>query len=111
VTSWRARPELAEGLRLLATGASRAAHEVFEDAWRAHRPAPIGDLSRALSQWAAACVHWESRRESGFRSLAGKCAATVSRADVEREFGTSDLAAWMLRVSAGTEVVDPRVLP
>jgi predicted metal-dependent hydrolase len=111
VTSWRARPELAEGLRLLATGDSRAAHEAFEDAWRAHRSAPIGDLARALSQWAAACVHWESQRESGFRSLAAKCAAAVSHADIVRQFGTSELAAWMLRVAAGNESTDPRVLP
>lgn len=107
---WRARPELAEGLRLLALKSTLESHESFEDSWRAHRQSAIGDVARAFAQWTAACVHWENGRESGFRSLATKCAARLADEALDREFDTRALSEWMTRVSTRSQTVDPRVL-
>ncbi len=107
----RERAELAEGLRLLAEHEARAAHESFEDVWRAHTGTQLGEVARALSQWAAACVHRENGRDAGFQSLAQKCARRLAEAEVASEFQTAALAAWMARAAAASEPVDPCDLP
>lgn len=104
--SWRAAPELADALAQLDAGETRAAHEAFEDVWRAHRASSLGEVARALSQWAAACIHLESGRETGFRSLAVKCAERLSAAQVVAEFGTEPLATWIAETAR-----DPRARP
>ncbi len=108
---WRARPELAEGLRLLASGSARESHEAFEDVWRAHRDSSVGELARAFAQWTAACVHWQNGRAPGYRSLAAKCAERLAEETLDREFDTRALSEWMARVSTRSQEVDPRVLP
>lgn len=95
MTRWRAAPELARGLRLFDAGETRAAHEAWEAAWRAHAGSALGDVARALSQWAAACVHLEAGREAGFRSLAAKSAAALASESLDARFDTRPLAAWI----------------
>lgn len=108
---WRARPELAEGLRLLAAGCTRESHEAFEDVWRAHPGSALGEVARAFAQWTAACVHWENGRESGYRSLAEKCSRRLAEAAIEHDFDTRALSDWMAQVATRGREVDPRVLP
>lgn len=98
---WRGAPELADGVRLYESGATRAAHEAWESVWRAHRGEALGRVARALSQWAAACLHLEGGREPGFRSLAARCAAALDDADLDARFDTRPLAAWIARAAAG----------
>jgi len=110
VSRWRTAPEFAEGIRLFDAGATRAAHESFEEAWRAQRGTALGEVARALAQWAAACVHLEEGRAHGFQSLAAKCADRLAQPEIDAEFGTRPLSAWMARAaaaSAGPGVVRP----
>jgi len=106
VNSWRAAPELAAALAQLDSGETRAAHDAFEDVWRAHRGSALGEVARALSQWSAACVHHEFGRETGFRSLAAKCADRLSAVEVTAEFDTTELAGWIREAAR-----DPRARP
>lgn len=105
---WRSAPELGAGLRLFRAGETRAAHESWEEAWRAHAGTTLGEVARALSQWAAACVHREGGREPGFRSLAAKAAARLAAADVDAEHGTRALSERIARAAAGAGEADAR---
>jgi predicted metal-dependent hydrolase len=67
---WRA------GARELAAGRARAAHDAWEEEWRARRGSDEGEVLRALAQYAAALVHRAEDRERGCRSL---CAAAAAR--------------------------------
>lgn len=107
MSRWRAAPELAAGLRLLESGATRAAHEAWESAWRAHAGTPLGEVARALSQWAAACVHLENGREPGFRSLAAKSAARLALPGVVAQFDTGALSVRFARAAAADPAPDP----
>lgn len=106
MSSWRDVPEIVTALTILDSGATRAAHEAFEDIWRANRESCVGEVARALSQWAAACIHLEQDREAGFRSLAAKSAERLSAAPVAAELGTTALATWITEVAR-----DPRDKP
>lgn len=108
---WRTAPELAEGVRLFDDGATRAAHEAFEEVWRARRGTALGELARALAQWTAACVHLEEGRAHGFRSLAAKCSERLARPDLDALFGTRPLAAWIARAAASVPPIEVRPWP
>lgn len=103
-------PELAEGIRRFESGATRPAHEEWEDVWRTHRGSPLGEVARALSQWAAACIHLEEGRIAGFRSLAAKCASRFAGPAIAEEFETRPLADRIARLSAAEALPDPREL-
>lgn len=98
---WRSAPELEVGIRLFRAGGTRAAHEEWEQVWRSSAGAPIGEVARALAQWAAACVHREAGQETGFRSLATKAAARLAAADVDAEHGTRALSERIAAAGAG----------
>lgn|GEM_PF-2557262 len=106
MSSWRAAPELAAALEQLDSGATRAAHEAFEDVWRANRATALGEVARALSQWAAACIHLDAGRETGFQSIAAKCAERLSAERVADELDTMALANWITEAAR-----DPRARP
>jgi len=110
VNRWRSAPALMAGIRSFECGATRSAHEEWEDAWRAHGGTPLGELARALSQWAAACVHLESGRESGFRSLAAKSARRLALAEIDEQFDTDALATWIALRATAVPAPDPVAL-
>ncbi len=110
MSRWREAPELAPGIRLFESGATRAAHEAWEEVWRAQSGTPLGEVARALSQWAAACVHLENGRISGFQSLAAKSAQRLATAGIEAEFGTQALASRIARSAAVDSTPPPNAL-
>lgn len=95
MSRWRSAPELAEAVRLHERGETRAAHEAFEDAWRARVGTPLGEVARALAQWSAACVHLEHGRAAGFRSVGAKSVARLAAHDAD--FDTRALSARIAR--------------
>ena len=111
MSRWRTAPELAEGIRLYDAGATRAAHESFEEAWRARRGTALGEVARALAQWAAACVHLEEGRARGFQRLAAKCVERLARPEIDAEYGTRPLSGWIARAAAAARPGDVRPLP
>ncbi len=106
MSSWRDETELVHAIELLDAGETRAAHEAFEDVWRANRDSVLGEVARALSQWAAACIHLEAGRDIGFQSLAAKCAERLSADPVAAALGTQALASWISAVAR-----DPHARP
>jgi predicted metal-dependent hydrolase len=108
VKPWRSAPELDAGIRSFRAGETRAAHESFEEVWRAHSGTTLGEVARALSQWAAACVHREAGRDAGFRSLAAKAAARLAAGEVDAEHGTRALSERIARFAAGDGAADVR---
>lgn len=80
-----ARDALARGAELFARGEFRAAHELWEEEWRAAPAGAQRDQLRALSQAAAACLHAERGNQRGARTLARKALALLGPdANVDR---------------------------
>ena len=76
---------LRPGTELYARGEMRAAHEAWEDAWRAQPGTLVGQVARALAQLGAAGVHLEAGRAAGFRSVGAKCAQGLHELAEEAE--------------------------
>lgn len=68
--------------QLFARGEFRAAHELWEEAWRAAAPGAERLRLRALAQAAAACLHAERGNAKGARSLAARALEALESAPV-----------------------------
>jgi len=64
-------PPLAAGARLLARGEWRAAHDVFEDRWRAST-GELKSLTHALAQLGAALLKWSEDHPQPAATLLGR---------------------------------------
>lgn len=69
---------LQEAQQLLDSGRPFHAHEVFEDAWKAARDAPVATLWKALAQLAVGCTHQQRGNAVGAQRLLQRAAAGLA---------------------------------
>jgi hypothetical protein len=69
---------LQEAQRLFDAGKPFHAHEVFEDAWKATRDAPVASLWKALAQLAVGCTHRLRGNAVGAERLLHRAAAGLA---------------------------------
>lgn len=82
---------------LFARGEFRAAHELWEDEWRACTDGPEREQLRALAQAAAACLHEQAGNARGARSLAARALQALARAPAAGRDAQHELVLARLR--------------
>ena len=95
---------LNEAQRLLDSGRPFHAHEVFEDAWKAARPADDAGLWKGLAQLAVGYTHWlRGNAEGADRLLRRGAAALAPYADTPPyDIDVARLRAWAQQPQQGT---------